>query len=143
MAALRTAIVMTASLSAPIGLVTVAPMVMEGPYKTGGPAVEITQQQERMKLSQLGYAGKRLYLKNCVECHGEEAKGAQRGVSLVSQSYHRENFSKRAFHSAVRPENMEQLASIDSSHVFPGLSFNQVEQLERYIRELQNPFDFQ
>ena len=133
----------SASISAPIGLVAVAPMIADGPLKTGEPAVEVAVQHERRQLSQLGYAGKMLFRQNCVECHGEEAKGSRRGTSLVTATFHRENFDKRSFHRAVREGESQQVASLGMEHAFSDLSFNQVEQLERYLRELQKPFDFQ
>ncbi len=142
MAVLRSALVMTTSLSAPVGLVVVAPMVLEGPLKTDGPVSEVIQQHERRTLSQLGLAGRTLFRQNCVECHGEGAIGSDKATSLLHSTFHRESFDKRAFHRSLRISEPVQTASVSIVHAFPDLSFNEIERMERYVRELQKPFDF-
>lgn len=134
--------IMTASLSAPAGMVVLAPMVLKGPLETGAPDKEIMQRHERRKLSQLALAGQRLFKKNCVECHGDSAAGTSRGTNLVQKAFHKENFNKRAFHRALRSDDSTQTTSVTLTHTFPKLKFNDIERLERYIRELQKPFDF-
>ena len=142
MAALRTAIVMTASLSAPVGLVAGMPMVLDGPLQTGGPVIAVEEQYERRTLSQLALAGKRLFHDRCADCHGEGAIGSAKGVNLLRETYHRERFSKRDFHDTLRPQVIRQASIVRLPHEFPELHFNQIEQLERYVRELQSPLDF-
>ncbi len=142
MAALRTAIVMTASMSAPVGLVALAPMVLEGPLETGGPVIAVEEQYERRTLSQLAIAGQQLFRRECVECHGEGAGGSPKGANLLLTAFHSENFDKRAFHNALRTRGADQTISASLPHQFPKLNFNQIERLERYIRELQKPINF-
>ena len=142
MAALRTAIVMTASLSAPVGLVAGVPMVLDGPLETGGPVIAVEEQYERRTLSQLAMAGKRLFHDRCADCHGEGAVGSTKGVNLLQEAFHRNRFSKRDFHDTLRPPVVRQATIVSMPHQFPDLQFNQIERLERYVRELQSPLKF-
>ena len=139
MVALRTAVVVSFSLSAPVGGLMVAPLVLERPFETVGPTYDVYERHEDRKLSQLGLAGKRLFRLSCADCHGPSAQGTQRGVNLMAKAYHRDRFGKREFHEAVRGDG--RTAAI-YGHSFTEFSFNNVERLERYIRELQKPLSF-
>ncbi|MEM9059495.1 MAG: cytochrome c [Pseudomonadota bacterium] len=141
MAELRTALVTTASLAAP-AIVLAPVLLLERPFDTDGPSIEMERHHERQRYSQLAIAGMRLYRSSCMDCHGEKAVGTQRGPSLVKQIYHRASFSKRAFHEAVTQGAPQQNWRMGDMPGFSKFSFNQLEQLERYIRELQRPIDF-
>ena len=140
MAEIRTAIVMAASLSAPVGIVATAPMVMDQPLATGEPSDEIVQRQETMRFSQIAISGQRIFRAECADCHGEDASGTHRGPDLLSSadSPGRRN-EKRMFHHAVANGLPQQNWAMGDMPAFPRLSFNQIERLERYVRELKYP----
>lgn len=142
MAELKMAVVMAASLSAPITLVSVAPMMLDQPLATGDPVEVVMEKYEKRTLSNLAIYGRNLYQESCVDCHGMGAAGTQRGPDLIQPAYHRSAFGKRSFHAAVKAGVVEKPSSLTITHQFPELSFNQVERLERYIRELQQPMAF-
>lgn len=136
------AVVMVASLSAPITLVTVSPMLLAQPLATGDPVEVVLEKYEKRTLSNLAIHGRNLYQAHCVECHGAGARGRAQGPDLMHPAYHRDAFGKRSFHAAVRSGAVSRPSRLTISHQFQGLSFNQVERLERYVRELQNPQAF-
>ena len=140
MAEIRTAIVMAASLSAPVGMVATAPMLMDQPLATGEPSEEILQRHETMRFSQIAISGQRIFRAKCADCHGEDASGTRRGPDLVSPagSSGRSN-DKRMFHHAVTQGVPQQNWAMGDMPAFPRLSFNQIERIERYVRELRYP----
>ena len=145
MVEVRTALIMTGSLSAPVAIVGLSPMILPQHLSTDAPIAEIAavmEKHERLQFSQLGIAGLRLFRDNCASCHGDHAKGTSRGPALVRKAYHRESFGKQAFHYAVKHGARQQKWSMGDMPGFPKLSFNQIEKLERYVRELQKPVSF-
>ena len=142
MAELKTAVLMTVSLSAPVSMVAVAPMVLEQPLANGDPDAAIIEQHENRTLSNLAIAGRNLFQTMCTDCHGHGADGTERGPNLTATEYHRKGFDKKTFHAAVRAGVVRRPGALTVSHQFPKLSFNEVERLERYVRELQTPFDY-
>lgn len=142
MAELKTALLVTASLTAPVSLVTFAPLVLEQPLANGDPVASVVEQHENRTLSNLGVAGRNLFRTQCADCHGTAAVGTPRGPDLIQETYHLAAFGKQSFHAAVRNGIVRQPGSLTVTHQFADLSFNDVERLERYVRELQNPFDY-
>ncbi|MEL7468588.1 MAG: cytochrome c [Pseudomonadota bacterium] len=142
MTELRAALITTASLAAPV--IVIAPMMaLDGPYETGdGPSLDMERHHERQMFSQLAIAGMRTYRASCMECHGERAVGTGRGPSLLDPIYHRRALPKREFHAAVSSGTPQQNWRMGDMPGFSKLSFNQIEQIERYVRELQRPIDF-
>ena len=144
MAEIRTALVMVASLSAPVAIVGTAPMLMDQPLATEGPSVDVMARHEMMKFTQMGISGLRLFRANCANCHGEDASGTHRGPDLLSVlGTHDRGQSKRIFHHAVGKGVPQQNWAMGDMPAFPRLSFNQIERLERYVRELKYPVSLQ
>lgn len=140
MAEIRTAIVMAASLSAPVGIVATAPMVMEQPLATGESSDEVLQRHETMRFSQIAISGQRIFRTECADCHGDDASGTQRGPDLLSPAgTPARGNEKRMFHHAVANGVPQQNWAMGDMPAFPRLSFNQIERLERYVRELKYP----
>lgn len=145
MVELRTAMIMTGSLSAPVAIVGLAPMILPQHLATDTPDIELAQieaKHERLQFSQLGIAGLRLFQEKCSGCHGTHGVGSSRGPALIDKSYFRASFSKQAFHYAVKHGVRQQKWSFGDMPAFPNLKFNQIERLERYLREVQKPLDF-
>lgn len=142
MAEFKTAIMVTASLSAPVSMVTLAPLVLDQPLANGDPVAAVIEQHENRTLSNLGIAGRNLFQTMCTDCHGHGADGTERGPNLTAAEYHRQSYGKKSFHAAVKAGLVRQPGALRVSHQFPKLSFNELERLERYVRELQTPFNY-
>ena len=140
MAALRTAVIMAGSLSAPVAIVSAVPMMMDQPLATAGPDEEVTQRQSTLRFSQIAISGQHLFRANCADCHGEDASGTDRGPDLrpAVKNGGRSN-RKQMFHSAITNGMSQQNWAMGDMPAFPRLSFNQIEQIERYVRELKFP----
>ena len=117
-------------------------MMFDQPLRTEGPVAAVEQSYENKQFTQLAIAGMRLYRSMCVECHGADAKGTGDGPNLLRAQYHAKRFGKTAFHAAVKGGVPQQKWAMGDMPGFPDLDFNQIEQVERYVRELQRPVDF-
>jgi mono/diheme cytochrome c family protein len=98
---------------------------------------------ELRNLTPLALAGKQLYDQECAECHGSDGSGTLKGPSLKHRAYRSKNLSRKDFHRAVvegAPANRWTFGDMPGS---PHLSFNEVELIARYVREVQNPDKFQ
>lgn len=142
MVELRTALVVTASVSLPVSIIGVAPTMFEQPLATGGPARDTLEHHERMKFTPLGIAGRDIYVEQCAMCHGRKGNGTKRGPSLLLETYNRTNLGKQSFHYAVSYGVPQQRWAYGDMPAFPRMSFNQVEMVERFVRELQSPLSF-
>ena len=138
MPVIRNALIISAIVSAPV-----VPAMVFTPPLLSEPNPEHRALLERRNLSQLAYAGMQLFTQHCADCHGAQARGTVAGPNLHADAYHPGNLSRQDFHHAVT-QGMPALRG--GSGGKPGnkdLSFNQIELIARYVRELQRPKRYQ
>ena len=82
-------------------------------------------------------AGKTLFKKNCMKCHGPEAKGSTEGPPLVHRYYEPNHHSDAAFHQAVRRGARQHHWRFGNMEPVPGVSPEEVGVIIRYVRNLQ------
>lgn len=122
--------------------------LVTGPAVVAPPAlyVEPNPQQrarlEQRSLTQMGVAGQHLFVENCLVCHGEEGRGTSLGPSLHHDIYKPGALSRRAFHRAVTEGVTAQRWSFGDMPASDALSFNEIELIARYVREIQFPARF-
>lgn len=132
MSALKTALAVSATLSVPVAMSTL-PGPLDSDPSTADPKIV-----ERHFFTQLGIAGRLVYQANCQDCHGTAGRGTVAGPSLLHRAYAPEVLSQRAFHKAVtqgvaaKRWTFGDMPPID-------LSFNEIELVARYLRELRDP----
>lgn len=122
-----------------LSAVVTAPALVAPPPLYTKPNQEAQARLERRALTPLGYAGKMLFSSHCAECHGSEARGTIIGPSLHHEYYKPANLSRQAFHLAVTEGVKAQRWSFGDMPGAPLLSFNDIEVIARYVRELQYP----
>lgn len=115
------------------------PAIVSPPILYSEPNPEHRAKLDRNNLSQLAYAGKVLFARHCTECHGDDARGTIAGPSLHLDVYRPGNMSRKAFHQAVTQGVRAQRWSFGDMPATRELSFNEIEMIARYVREIQNP----
>ena len=88
-------------------------------------------------LSAAGQAGKSSYDRSCLACHGENAAGSARGPRLVHRVYHPAHHADMAFELAVRRGVRAHHWRFGDMPAQPVLPSQELAQITRYIRELQ------
>lgn len=111
------------------------------PHLESGPAsrYQIEQYQLR-RLSQLGQAGSIVYANHCRACHGRRGVGSVQGPPLLDYALVKKHRGRKAFHSAVTNEQDHSYGAHHSRSA-KELSFNEIEQIGRYVREVQSLTD--
>lgn len=133
MSAARIGITLAAALAAPTLVAT--------PHLASSPETAVPRQHEARKFSQLAVAGMRLYVSHCEDCHGRNGVGTEKGPSLHYEIYHAPNLGQVAFHTAVKhgvQESRWEYGDMPKSN----LSFNEIEQVARYVRDVQRGITF-
>ena len=134
MPVVRNLFIVSAVVSAPVG-----PALVFTPPLYSAPNPEHRESLEKRNLTQLAFAGKILFSEHCAACHGLEGQGTIAGPSLHHDIYKLDNLSRKAFHRAVTEGVPAQNWSFGDMPASAALSFNDVEKIARYIRELQYP----
>lgn len=132
MSAIKTALAVTATLSVPVAMST-----MPGPLETSSDTAN-PQLLERHFLTQLGVAGRQVYQAHCQDCHGSNGHGTVMGPSLMHPSYDPARLRQRDFHRAVTEGVQARLWDYGDMPAVQ-LSFNDIELVSRYLRELRDP----
>lgn len=135
MGVVRNTLILSAAVTAPA---MVAPPILFSEPNPGH-----REKLERRSLSQLAYAGKRLFIRHCADCHGQEGRGTIAGPSLHDDAYKPKNLSRKEFHQAVTRGVKAQRWSFGDMPATRSLSFNEIEMIGRYVRELQLPGRYQ
>lgn len=115
------------------------PALVAPPILSSAPNPDHRAKMERRQLSQLAYAGKGLFAKYCVDCHGQQGQGTIAGPSLHHEAYKPRNLSRKAFHQAVTQGVKAQRWSFGDMPATKSLTFNDIEMIARYVREIQSP----
>ncbi len=129
MAIVRTTLIMSAAIAAPT-------MLLQQPLKSGPGGQEPNYAVRR--LSPMAVAGHALYRQHCVACHGLEAVGSEKAPSLAIGGGPAAKFDKMTFHLAVREGRPGRGHGTGPMPAFD-LSFNQIELIGRYVREVAGP----
>ena len=116
-----------------------APAIVAPPALYVAPNAEGKATLERRALTQLGYAGKQLFQRHCADCHATDGSGTIAGPSLHHEFYLSDNMSRKDFHQAVTEGVPAQRWSFGDMPGTDALSFNEIELIARYVRELQYP----
>ena len=128
MGVVRSAFLVSAALAAPTTVLT--------PPLRSGPSDETVAYEVKV-LSQLATSGYYLYNRRCWVCHGPGAAGGH-APSLVQRRFWHDKYPRQEFHTAVRRHGADQHDMTgDRSATVP--SFNEIEQIARYLREVQQP----
>ena len=88
-------------------------------------------------LSAAGQAGKSSYDRSCLGCHGENAAGGATGPPLVHRVYHPAHHADIAFELTVRRGVRAHHWRFGDMLPQPTLPSQELAQITRYIRELQ------
>ena len=108
-------------------------MLLDQPLKSGPGGGD--QHYAVLRLSPLATAGQALYRQHCSTCHGEKASGSGRGPSLIDSGLADGKFARMTFHLVVRQGRRAPEGKYGSMPGFD-LSFNQIETIVRYLREV-------
>lgn len=117
------------------------PTLMATPHLASTPDADGARRYEARKFSQLAVAGMQLYIAHCEECHGRNAAGTDIGPSLHHKVYQRANLGQRGFHEAISNGVAEQRWSYGDMPK-TNLTFNEIEQVSRYVRDVQRGVTF-
>ncbi len=134
MAFVRATLAVTAALTIPQAL-------LPPPLESGPPPGKPVYVRQNM-YSQVGLAGKELYQQQCAQCHGDDAKGTLLGPSLGHPAYQGGRLSRQDFHRAVSEGVRARRWTFGDMPANEQLSFNDIELIARYVREVQNPRAF-
>jgi len=126
MPGVRAAILLSATIAAPT-------LVFE-PHLSSTANPTSVQKHELKQLSQMARAGSTVFKNNCQGCHGAKGVGTPLGPSLWQEKFHRGHRVQKEFHLALTG------GGEDSGNMHRGLpaaelSFNEIEQVARYVRE--------
>lgn len=130
----RATVAVTAALTVPQAFLT--------PPLSTGPSDQPPSYVERRNFTPLAQAGKQLYDQQCAECHGGDGGGTLTGPSLKHRAYLGQNLSRQDFHRAVAEGVPATRWTFGDMPGNPHLSFNDIELIARYVREVQNPNKF-
>jgi mono/diheme cytochrome c family protein len=89
------------------------------------------------ELSATAAAGKIGFDTNCVQCHGENAAGTDKGPPLVHDIYNPGHHADRAFFLAARQGVGQHHWSFGNMPPQPEVTDEDVAAIVRYVRELQ------
>ncbi len=81
--------------------------------------------------------GERLFIANCVRCHGDLALGTSQGPPLVHITYEPNHHSDEAFRRAAMAGVVPHHWNFGPMPPVPGVSEADVQQITAYIRWLQ------
>ncbi|MFK7941538.1 MAG: cytochrome c [Paracoccaceae bacterium] len=126
-----------------LSAVVSAPALVSPPVLYSEPNPGHREQLALRKLSQLAFAGRHLFARHCADCHGEDGRGTIAGPSLHHEVYKPENLSREAFHQAVTRGVKAQRWAFGDMPAVRQLSFNDIELIARYVREIQLPGRYQ
>lgn len=132
MSAFKTALAVTATLSVPVAMSR-----LPGPLESGPETADL-RVIERHQLTQLGFAGREVYRQHCQSCHGAGGQGTTQGPSLLNKTYRSRDFSAQAIHSTIQNGVEARLWDYGDMPALD-LSFNDIELVARYVRELRDP----
>lgn len=122
--------VVYAAIGVSSGLV-VPGMFLAPPLTSGNLTPEQRAEYKMREMSSLAIAGMRVYHNTCVSCHGDEGIGTASAPSLQDPRFAGTQSGRQAFH--------DSLAAGVPHRPLPEirrLSFNQIEQIARYVREV-------
>lgn len=124
-----------------VSAVLAAPTLMSTPYLATSPETSQPRQYDPRRFSQLAVAGMQIYKSRCAECHGDNAAGTDKGPSLHHKVYHASTLGQRGFHQAVSNGVAERRWAFGD---MPGstLNFNEIEQVARYVRDVQRGISY-
>jgi len=126
MAVVRTIIYASIGIGAGLSL----PSMISTPPLRVQPNPEHVAAYELRALSDLAAAGLMIYRAECETCHGGKAGGTRKAPGLGDPRFHNGQAGRRAFHLSVADAGPHRgLADVQR------LSFNQIEQVARYVRE--------
>lgn len=87
---------------------------------------------ELREMSSLAVAGRRVYYGQCAVCHGDDAMGTATAPSLHNARFRKSQSGRQDFHQeTLTGKQHRQFPQIRR------LSFNQIEQIARYMKELR------
>lgn len=127
MPGVRAAILLSATIAAPT-------LVFE-PHLSSTANPNVIRDHELKRLSQLAQAGSMIFESDCLGCHGAKGAGSPLGPSLRQEKFERGNHNNKEFHLALF-EGGGEMAGIHQGLPAAELSFNEVEQVARYVREV-------
>ncbi|MEM1298399.1 MAG: cytochrome c [Pseudomonadota bacterium] len=122
-----------------LSAVVTGPAMVSPPILYSEPNPGHRETLERRKYSQLAIAGLSLFKRHCADCHGVEGEGTIAGPSLHHDAYKPRSLSRRDFHKAVTEGVPAQRWSFGDMPGNRKLSFNEIEMIARYVREIQFP----
>lgn len=125
----RTAVVVSAGLTVPTILYAPKPLY-------SGPGTASTEEYDYKVLSQLAKSGFTIYERHCQDCHGDRGYGTDRGPNLHHRVYSAGKLSQQEFHEAVVhgvKANKWTYGDMPATR----LSFNEIERVARYVREVR------
>ena len=129
MAVVRSAIMVSAVLAAPT-------MFMKQPLSTGTGGQVSSYAVQR--LSPMAMAGRGLYNRHCAGCHGVNADGTGKGPGLLKNALATGKRARMGFHLAIRDGRPANDRGWPPMPAFD-LSFNRIEMIGRFLRELAEP----
>lgn len=94
----------------------------------------------RVKVPQLSATatlGKLSFDANCAVCHGQNGSGTDKGPPLIHDIYNPGHHPDASFRYAVRQGVRQHHWSFGNMPPLPQLSAEQISQITRYVRELQ------
>ena len=106
-------------------------MLVKRPEPPRHPQVPITQ--DMMQINQ----GKKLFARNCLRCHGPEARGSKIGPPLVHKIYEPSHHGDAAFFMAVSRGVKSHHWQFGDMAPVPGVKPEDVALIVQYVRWLQ------
>ena len=85
----------------------------------------------------VGGAGKALFARHCMRCHGPEARGTRIGPPLVHRIYEPSHHADAAFFLAVKRGVRSHHWKFGDMPPVPGLGPEEVALIVKYVRRLQ------
>ena len=81
--------------------------------------------------------GKTTYNKNCMDCHGEEGVGSDKGPPLIHKYYEPSHHSDTSFYRAMTVGVKQHHWKFGDMKAVPGLSDKKMRKTIEYVRWLQ------
>ncbi len=129
----RRIVALTAIAWAAFGVVAVLAIMSRTTEESAGVTVQVT----RPALSDEAEAGEALFKANCAECHGPNAAGTNLGPPLIHDIYNPGHHSDQAFYLAAANGVRAHHWPYGDMPAQPQVSRDEVTQIIRFIRELQ------